>query len=140
FDVAMNLRQQENVYLQPQVFPGCHQAPVEKHSPAYRKLLRVMDEAVDTLDQRGAAAAREFLTAAYSELRSDKTFMRCVLSGHAHIDLVWLWPERIGELKAVHTFASVNYLMGEYPEFRFAYSQPASYEAVERRSPALFGD
>ena len=28
--------------------------------------------------------------------------------------------------------------MDEYPELRFAYSQPASYEAVGKRSPALF--
>jgi len=28
--------------------------------------------------------------------------------------------------------------MQDYPEFRFAYSQPASYEAVERRAPGLY--
>jgi alpha-mannosidase len=43
----------------------------------------------------------------------------------------------MGEAKAVHTFSTVNRLMATYPEFRFAYSQPASYEAVGRRAPAL---
>ena len=138
FDTSLILRQQENVYLQPQVAPGSQQPPVDKHSPAFRRMLRLMDEAVDTLDNEGIAATRKQLAAAYKELRADKTFMQCVITGHAHIDLVWLWPERIGELKAVHTFSTVNRLMDEYPEFRFAYSQPASYEAVNRRSPALF--
>ncbi len=137
FDVALTLRQQENVYLPPQVAPGSLQPAVEKHSPEYRRLLRVMDEAVDALDRDGPAAARVRLAAGYEELRGSRSLMRCVLSGHAHIDLVWLWPERIGELKAVHTFATVSRLLEEYPEMRFAYSQPASYEAVERRAPRL---
>jgi alpha-mannosidase len=137
-DVALNLRQQENTALLPQVAPGCTQPAVERHSPAFRRMLRLLDDAVDAIDNHGLAAARKFLAGAYEELRSDRPLMSAVLTGHAHIDLVWLWPERIGELKAVHTFSTVNRLMEEYPEFRFAYSQPASYEAVERRVPQLY--
>ena len=137
-DAALSLRQQENTALLPQVAPGCTQPAVERHSPAFRRMLRVLDDAVDIIDNAGLAAARKFLAEAYEQLRSDKPLMQAVLTGHAHIDLVWLWPERIGELKAVHTFSTVNRLMEEYPEFRFAYSQPASYEAVERRAPQLY--
>ena len=79
---------------------------------------------------RVAGAARRFY------LR-DGAPPAAVLTGHAHIDLVWLWPERVGEFKAVHTFATANRLMESYPEMRFGYSQPASYAAVARRSPAL---
>lgn len=139
FDVALNLRQQENPALLPQVNPGCVQPSVQNHSPVFRRMLRLLDEAVDALDGRGPGPAAKVLAGAYEELKNNRAFMQCVLTGHAHIDLVWLWPERIGELKAVHTFATVNRLMGEYPELRFAYSQPASYEAVKRRSPSLFG-
>ncbi|WP_232767673.1 alpha-mannosidase [Geminisphaera colitermitum] len=63
--------------------------------------------------------------------------MKAVLTGHAHIDLVWLWPERIGERKAVHSWSTQVRLMKEYPEFKFGYSQPASYDAVKRISPEL---
>lgn len=136
-DVALSLRQQENVALLPQVAPGHTQAAVEKHSPAYRRLLRWLDDACTALDARGSAAGRKVMARAYAELRTDRALMQATLTGHAHIDLVWLWPERIGELKAVHTFSTVNRLMDDYPEFRFAYSQPASYEAVRRRSPEL---
>jgi len=136
-DVALSLRQQENVALLPQVAPGHTQAAVEKHSPAYRRMLRWLDDACTALDADGTAAGRKVMAKAYAELRTDRALMQATLTGHAHIDLVWLWPERIGELKAVHTFSTVNRLMDEYPEFRFAYSQPASYEAVRRRSPEL---
>jgi len=73
----------------------------------------------------------------FARLRDGNPRLKAVLTGHAHIDLVWLWPERIGEAKALHTFATVNRLMDLYPEFRFAYSQPASYRAVAGRSPRL---
>ena len=136
-DAALNLRKLENPSL-PEISPGCQQPPVERHSPHYRRMLRLMDEAVSILDEDGAKAAGQFLAGVYEELRQNNPPMKCVLTGHAHIDLVWLWPERIGELKTVHTFSTVNRLMDEYPEFRFAASQPAGYEAVSRRAPSLF--
>lgn len=137
-DAALNLRQQENVSLQPVIAPGHTQASVERHSPAYRRMLRWLDDACTAIESKGPAAGRKVLAEAYRELRSEHSLMQATLTGHAHIDLVWLWPERIGELKAVHTFSTVNRLMDDYPEFKFGYSQPASYEAVQRRAPSLF--
>ncbi|MDF3056535.1 MAG: alpha-mannosidase [Rariglobus sp.] len=138
-DVALSLRQQENASLLPQIAPGHTQAALDKHSPSYRRMLRWLDDACTAIERDGPAAGRRIMTRAYVELRAGRSLMQATLTGHAHIDLVWLWPERIGELKTVHTFSTVNRLMDEYPEFRFAYSQPASYEAVQRRSPELYG-
>lgn len=106
-------------------------------TPLLRRLLRALNEAINALDSTGVAALRRSLADAYAELQESNPLLRATLTGHAHIDLVWLWPERMGEAKAVHTFASVNRLMDAYPELRFAYSQPASYEAVSRRAPKL---
>ncbi|HEY9250414.1 MAG TPA: alpha-mannosidase, partial [Rariglobus sp.] len=136
-DVALSLRHQENVAVLPQVAPGHTQPAVDKHSPAYRRMLRWLDDACTAIERHGAAAGRKVMAKAYAQLRTGRSLMQATLTGHAHIDLVWLWPERIGELKTVHTFSTVDRLMDEYPEFRFAYSQPASYEAVRRRSPEL---
>lgn len=105
--------------------------------PLLRRLLRELDEIIDAYQSEGVAAARERAARTYRELPAAPTALRAVLTGHAHIDLVWLWPEVVGEFKAVHTFATANRLMEAYPEFRFGYSQPASYEAVERRSPEM---
>lgn len=115
---------------------GFHPA-VENVSPDYRQLLRRLDDAVNALDAGGIPALQSVLDAAFRDLRGRALPLSASLTGHAHIDLVWLWPERAGEAKAVHTFSTMNRLMDLYPEFRFAYSQPASYEAVERRSPKL---
>ncbi|PTY05144.1 alpha-mannosidase [Opitutaceae bacterium EW11] len=106
-------------------------------TPELRRLLRALNDAVNALDLAGVPALRQSLADAYKELQDSHPLLRATLTGHAHIDLVWLWPERMGEAKAVHTFASVNRLMESYPELRFAYSQPASYEAVARRAPSL---
>jgi alpha-mannosidase len=102
-----------------------------------RLLLRRLDEAVDAWDRDGMPEMKEILSDIYKTFAGDGLSINAVATGHAHIDLVWLWPERVGELKAVHTFSTANHLMGLYKDFRFGYSQPASYEAVERREPEL---
>ncbi len=110
---------------------------VETVSPSLRRALRVLDDASMALDRGGLPALQEVLDAGYASLRNPDSLVKGVLTGHAHIDLVWLWNEISGEYKARHTFASMNELMGRYPEFHFAYSQSASYAAVARQSPAL---
>jgi len=122
----------------PQLNAIGQQAPLTRVSPSYRRLLRLLDQSVDALDRGGIGELRRSLAAAYEELREHAPYFKAVLTGHAHIDLVWLWPERIGEAKTVHTFATTDRLMETYPELRFVHSQPAAYEAVTRRSPELF--
>jgi alpha-mannosidase len=107
-------------------------------SPLTRQLLRTVDDAANLLDQDRLEELSTFLDAALQSLPSEPWNLDATVTGHSHIDLVWMWPEHIGETKAVHTFTNVNYLMSRYPEFTFGYSQPASYEAVERRDAQLF--
>lgn len=114
------------------------QHSLDRHSPEYRKILKGMEQAVDAFDTIGLTAMIDLLAEVYASLRLDKTFASTIMTGHAHVDLVWLWPERMGELKAVNTFATADYLLEQYPEFRFAYSQPTSYAAVEQREPELY--
>jgi alpha-mannosidase len=138
FDLAMDQRHRENPQVPTTLNGAGLQAPVDKFTPAYRRMLRGMEDAANALDQKGIPAMRHSLSKLYRELRVDKTFAKCILTGHAHLDLVWIWPERMGELKAINIFATVDRLMEEYPEYRFAYSQPASYEAVAKREPELY--
>ncbi|MDR1190225.1 MAG: hypothetical protein LBK60_00990 [Verrucomicrobiales bacterium] len=137
-DLMLDERRRENPLVPPLPSGMGEQTPTDKVSPFYRRLLRLLDDAVNELDRRGPRALSRSLAAAYAELRRDQPFQHCALTGHAHVDLVWLWPERVGELKAAHVFATVNHLLDEYPEFKFAYSQPASYAAVARHAPALY--
>ncbi|MCC5844051.1 MAG: alpha-mannosidase [Verrucomicrobia bacterium] len=114
-----------------------YRTPPELISVLLRSLLRIMDDAVNALDRDGPEALLSVLEDAKPWLEQSPQPVNAVLTGHAHIDLVWHWPERCGEYKARHTFASMNRLMEDYPEFRFAYSQSASYEAVNKTCPAL---
>lgn len=111
--------------------------PMHHLPPLARKVIAAANTAIDVGEQEGMAAMRQALTAGLSQFPAAAHQLDGVLTGHAHLDLVWLWPERVGEAKAVHTFASMNRLMELYPEFRFGYSQPASYRAVRRQSPQL---
>lgn len=102
-----------------------------------RKLNGHLGRTADAWETGGVPALRSALDAAFAALKAEPWAQRGTLTGHAHIDLVWLWPEKVGEAKAVHTFATQCRLLERYPEFIFGYSQPCSYEAVGRRSPAL---
>ncbi|NJK91004.1 MAG: alpha-mannosidase [Blastochloris sp.] len=114
-----------------------YQLPVENVTPFYRRLLRQLDDAINRLDSGGLPALERALAGIFQNFKGQALPITATLTGHAHIDLVWLWPERAGEYKAVHTFSTMNRLMDLYPELRFGYSQPASYAAVERRAPRL---
>jgi len=137
FDLMMTLRSQQEPKPPPHLNGVGLQPKVNDATPLYRKLLLLLNRACSAYEREGTAALRTALVAAREELKNDRPVLKGVLTGHAHIDLVWIWPERMGEAKAVHTFSTMNRLMSLYPEFRFAYSQPASYRAVERRAPQL---
>jgi len=111
--------------------------PLLEASPLLRWLLRRLDEAANAFDTLGLKALVRALDGIFQDFPFPPSTFRVTLTGHAHIDLVWLWPERVGERKAHHAFASIDYLMDRYPELRATYSQPMSYDAVQRIDPGL---
>ncbi len=137
YDYLIELRARELPGVPRELQAMAQQPPLIDVSPQFRRLLRGLDLALDAFDTSGVDALRRALAAVYREMKDTAPFSRAALTGHSHLDLVWLWTEQVGEGKAVHTFSNVNRLMALYPEFRFAYSQSASYEAVARRSPEL---
>ena len=106
-------------------------------SPLYRRILQGLDRYADVYDRSGLAAAAPILKDLYAQLPAYSSSIDAILTGHSHLDLVWLWPERVGEAKAVHTFSTVNRLLSQSKDLHFGFSQPASYDAVARRSPKL---
>ncbi len=63
---------------------------------------------------------------------------RLALTGHAHIDLAWLWPLHETRRKARRTFSSVLQLMDRYEDFTFAQSSAQLYAWIEEEHPKLF--
>ena len=117
--------------------PVRHSPQAFRASPLFRRLCDRLDRAIDLYDREGLAPFAAELKKIYADFPASPDAIKAVLTGHAHIDLVWLWPERVGEFKAVHSWSTQIRLLKEYPEFKFGYSQPASYEAIGRRSPEL---
>jgi alpha-mannosidase len=60
------------------------------------------------------------------------------LTGHAHLDLAWLWPLDETARKARRTFSTAAGLLDRYPEFRFNQSSAQIYALVEADDPDLF--
>lgn len=138
FELALEERMELHPAMGRVIKPVGLQPPVTVAPPLYRRLLRHLDRCGNDYDRNGIPGLDKALDRAFADLRSGSGFgLKATLSGHAHIDLVWLWPERIGPFKARHSFANALRLMDEYPEFRFQYSQGASYASVEESSQAL---
>lgn len=60
------------------------------------------------------------------------------LTGHAHLDLAWLWPLEETRRKARRTYHTAVALMERYPEFIFNQSTAQAYEYVREDDPELF--
>jgi alpha-mannosidase len=58
-------------------------------------------------------------------------------TGHAHIDMNWLWnwPETVATVN--DTFTTVDRLMDEFPDFHFSQSQTSIYQILEDYLPEL---
>ena len=61
-----------------------------------------------------------------------------LLTGHAHIDLAWLWPVAETRRKIRRTFATVLTLMERYPDLYFNQSSAQAYAWIEQDDPELF--
>ncbi|TMB41987.1 MAG: alpha-mannosidase [Chloroflexi bacterium] len=90
-------------------------------------------EALDRFAQSGDPSQLE---AALSKPSTSKHMISAV--GHAHIDTAWLWPMRETRRKCARTFSTALALMDEYPDYRFACSQPAQYAWMKESYPSIF--
>jgi alpha-mannosidase len=89
----------------------------------------------------GITAARANLKQSLARLRDLYPAQgRIALSGHAHIDLAWLWPISETRRKIQRTFATVLALMKQDPELTFNQSSAQAYAWLETDNPALFAE
>ena len=61
-----------------------------------------------------------------------------VATGHAHIDVAWLWTLGQTRRKAGRTFHTALRLMEQFPDYHFTQSQPQLYDYVRQDYPELF--
>jgi alpha-mannosidase len=89
---------------------------------------------IDAIGRARAVVAErlETLKAAYPPVGS------LMLTGHAHIDLAWLWPVAETRRKVRRTFSSQIQLMDTYEDFTFNQSSAQAYHWVMQDDPELF--
>jgi alpha-mannosidase len=59
-------------------------------------------------------------------------------TGHAHIDVAWLWTLGQTRRNSERTFHTVMRLMEKFPDYHFTQSQPQLYQFIKEDQPALF--
>lgn len=107
---------------------------LEERDPARGGLLNALEAAFQNLEGGWPTARlQEDIARAGHPLD-----VRLWATGHAHLDLAWLWTYAQGRHKAARTFHTVSHLMEEFPDFRFTQSQPALYDWIRQDHPALF--
>ncbi len=114
--------------------------------PAKHHLLNALDEAFKILDTREPLddALYNSVPAAHEALQTGIATAGPALdvtvaaTGHAHIDVAWLWTLAQTRRKCKRTFHTMLRLMEEFPAYHFTQSQPQLYEFVRQDDPALF--
>ncbi|GCE30928.1 alpha-mannosidase [Dictyobacter alpinus] len=117
-----------------------------EEAPARGKLLYALNRAFILLDTRepfgeafyasvaeAHAALKEGIAQAGAPLDAEVT-----ATGHAHIDVAWLWTLGQTRRKASRTFHTVDRLMEQFPDYHFTQSQPQLYEFMRQDHPELF--
>jgi len=104
-----------------------------------RPLLRGLSDCCDAFDTGGLAAFVPAVASLRANFPAEWWQPSDCIVGHSHLDLVWLWPEDIGERKSHHTWATMLRLLDRHPSFRFMTTSPLHLRALERRDPELYG-
>ncbi|BCL83712.1 alpha-mannosidase [Ktedonobacteria bacterium brp13] len=119
---------------------------LDENAPARGKLLHALDGAFTTLDTRepfsdafyaSIAPAHVALRSAISQAGAPLD-VTVVATGHAHLDVAWLWTLGQTRRKAGRTFHTVLRLMEQFPDYHFTQSQPQLYDYVRQDYPELF--
>jgi alpha-mannosidase len=121
-------------------------ANLDENNPARQGLLNALNEAINVLETRdplGAAfyTSVEPATAALKAgLARASAPMDVVIhaTGHAHIDVAWLWTLGETRRKTERTFHNVIRYMEQFPSYHYSQSQPQLYEFIRQDQPQLF--
>ncbi len=86
--------------------------------------------------ESGCQAARDLLAPVLSK-QNGPTTPFIGITGHAHMDIAWLWPLKETIRKSARTFSNMLNLMEDYPEMTFMQSEPILCQMIEDHYPDL---
>ena len=99
------------------------------------ELVKKKVSADGSIDIAAMVAEAEGILAPIGKVAKEYTIHCC---GHAHIDMNWMWPWQETINVSHDTFATVDRLMDEFPEFHFSQSQASTYIGMEEFCPEIF--
>ncbi|MDR3186508.1 MAG: glycosyl hydrolase-related protein [Christensenellaceae bacterium] len=110
-----------------------------KSHPNYAKLVAIYKKALylsKPYTKESIESARRAISIRIKEL--DPSPYNVYATGHAHLDLAWLWPIRETKRKAARTFVNALRNIERYDGYVFGASQPQQFEWMEQLYPSLF--
>ena len=121
---------------------------LDECEPARHRLLETINQAYILLDLRegwqserlraSVPPALSLLQAAIDDLPERGTRPCITISGHAHLDVAWLWPYWRTHQKIAHTVSNVLALMERYPDYHYSQSQPQLLQWLKEDMPDLY--
>ncbi|HEY1353216.1 MAG TPA: alpha-mannosidase [Ktedonobacteraceae bacterium] len=112
------------------------------------RLLAAVNDAYNLLDLREgwqSERLRRSVPQALSALQQSTEHLpargaraHITLSGHAHLDVAWLWPYWRTRQKIAHTVANVLALMERYPDYHYSQSQPQLLQWLKEDLPEVY--
>ncbi len=114
----------------------------------HHALLARLNEACNLLDLRegwqserfaaSVSVATTYLHEHLQEGLASGSQPQIVVSGHAHLDLAWMWPYWRTHQKIAHTVSNVLALMDRYPDYHYSQSQPQALQWLKEDLPELY--
>jgi alpha-mannosidase len=120
---------------------------LDDNNPAKHHLFNALNEAFNVLDTRDPIGDERFYASVDSATQTLKTGIEKAgapldaiihATGHAHIDVAWLWTLGQTRRKSERTFHNVIRLMEQFPDYHFSQSQPQLYQYIKEDQPELF--
>lgn len=120
---------------------------LDDNNPAKHHLFNALNEAFKTLDTRDPLGDERFYASVEAATQTLKAGIEKAgapldavihATGHAHIDVAWLWTLGQTRRKSERTFYNVIRLMEQFPDYHFSQSQPQLYQFIKEDQPALF--
>ncbi|GHV00217.1 hypothetical protein FACS1894211_07070 [Clostridia bacterium] len=112
----------------------------DRDTARYSQILIALNEVGNllyTYDDGELDRCAEILSVQLKKKAAD-TGLKLYATGHAHLDLAWLWPLRESRRKALRTFSTAMEMFDRYPFYILGVSQPQQFEWVKREDPALY--
>jgi alpha-mannosidase len=133
-------------HLMQTVLDVCESLP--ESEPAHHTLLDRLNTTYTMLDLREGWQSERFTSSAHTAYTYLQTHLtegltsgnrpRITVSGHAHLDVAWMWPYWRTRQKIVHTVANVLSLMERYPDYHYSQSQPQLLQWLKEDVPELY--